>query len=302
MADFISGFWNMYVMVLVALSILFCVFVLVSNMTKREKGPVELHGHVWDETLAEYNNPLPRWWMYLFWITIFFAVAYLAIYPGFGNSNQSRGQWAQYDAEMKAGQERFGPVFAKYREMDVMAVAADPEANAMGKRLFLTYCQQCHGAAAQGAKSFPNLTDGEWLWGGAPENIKETITNGRNGVMTPFGQVLGADGVKDVANYVRSMNGLAHDSVRAQRGKEVFANNCVACHGADAKGNPMLGAPDLTDDYWLYGDGTEALRETIGNGRHGIMPAHGELLGETRARVVAAYVYSLSHRTAAGTQ
>ncbi len=127
--------------------------------------------------------------------------------------NQNRGQWAQYEAEMKAGEERFGPVFAKYREMDVMAVAADPEAVAMGQRLFLTYCQQCHGAAAQGAKSFPNLTDGEWLWGGAPENIKETITNGRNGVMTPFGQVLGADGVKDVANYVRSMNGLAHDSV-----------------------------------------------------------------------------------------
>ena len=222
MADFISGFWNMYVMVLVALSILFCVFVLVSNMTKREKGPVELHGHVWDETLAEYNNPLPRWWMYLFWITIFFGIAYLAIYPGFGNFNQGRGQWAQYEAEMKAGEERFGPVFAKYREMDVMAVAADPEAVAMGQRMFLTYCQQCHGAAAQGAKSFPNLTDSEWLWGGAPENIKETITNGRNGVMTPFGEVLGADGVKDVANYVRSMNGLAHDSVRAQRGKEAF--------------------------------------------------------------------------------
>lgn len=247
MADFISGFWNMYVMVLVALSILFCVFVLASNMTKREKGPVQLHGHVWDETLAEYNNPLPRWWMYLFWITIVFAVVYLAIYPGFGRSNQSRGQWAQYDAEMQAAQERFGPVFAKYREMDVMAVAADPEANAMGKRLFLTYCQQCHGAAAQGAKSFPNLTDSEWLWGGAPENIKETITNGRNGVMPPFGPALGADGVKDVANYVRSMNGLAHDSVRAQRGKEAFESNCVACHGADAKGNPMLGAPNLTD-------------------------------------------------------
>ena len=166
MADFISGFWNMYVMVLVALSILFCVFVLVSNMTKREKGPVELHGHVWDETLAEYNNPLPRWWMYLFWITIVFGVVYLAIYPGFGNVNQHRGQWAQYDAEMQAAEERFGPVFAKYRDMDVMAVAADPDARAMGQRMFLTYCAQCHGSAAQGAKSFPNLTDSAWLWGG----------------------------------------------------------------------------------------------------------------------------------------
>ncbi len=296
MADFISGFWNMYVMVLVALSILFCVFVLVSNMTKREKGPVELHGHVWDETLAEYNNPLPRWWMYLFWITIFFAIGYLAIYPGFGNSNQHRGQWAQYEAEMKAGEERFGPVFAKYREMDVMAVAADPEANAMGKRLFLTYCQQCHGAAAQGAKSFPNLTDGEWLWGGAPENIKETITNGRNGVMTPFGQVLGADGVKDVANYVRSMNGLAHDSVRAQRGKDLFANNCVACHGADAKGNPMLGAPNLTNNLWLYGSSEATIIETVTHGRNNKMPAFGEFLGQDKVHLLTAYVLSLSKK------
>lgn len=296
MADFISGFWNMYVMVLVTLSILFCVFVLVSNMTKREKGPVELHGHVWDETLAEYNNPLPRWWMYLFWITIFFAIAYLAIYPGFGNVNQNRGMWAQYEAEMKAGEERFGPVFAKYREMDVMAVAADPEAVAMGQRMFLTYCQQCHGAAAQGAKSFPNLTDREWLWGGAPENIKETITNGRNGVMTPFGPVLGADGVKDVANYVRSMNGLAHDSVRAQRGKDAFANNCVACHGADAKGNPMLGAPDLTNNVWLYGSSEATVIETITHGRNNKMPAFGEFLGEDKVHILSAYVLSLSKK------
>jgi cytochrome c oxidase cbb3-type subunit 3 len=296
MADFISGFWNMYVMVLVTLSILFCVFVLASNMTKREKGPVELHGHVWDETLAEYNNPLPRWWMYLFWITIFFAIAYLAIYPGFGNVNQNRGMWAQYEAEMKAGEERFGPVFAKYREMDVMAVAADPEAVAMGQRMFLTYCQQCHGAAAQGAKSFPNLTDGEWLWGGAAENIKETITNGRNGVMTPFGQVLGADGVKDVANYVRSMNGLAHDSVRAQRGKDAFANNCVACHGADAKGNPMLGAPDLTNNVWLYGSSEATIIETVTHGRNNKMPAFGEFLGEDKVHILSAYVLSLSKK------
>ena len=296
MADFISGFWNMYVMVLVTLSILFCVFVLVSNTTKREKGPVELHGHVWDETLAEYNNPLPRWWMYLFWITIFFAIAYLAIYPGFGNVNQNRGQWAQYEAERKAGEERFGPVFAKYREMDVMAVAADPEAVAMGQRMFLTYCQQCHGAAAQGAKSFPNLTDGEWLWGGAPENIKETITNGRNGVMTPFGQVLGADGVKDVANYVRSMNGLAHDSVRAQRGKDLFANNCVACHGADAKGNPMLGAPNLTNNLWLYGSSEATIIETVTHGRNNKMPAFGEFLGQDKVHLLTAYVLSLSKK------
>jgi len=296
MADFISGFWNMYVMVLVTLSILFCVFVLVSNMTKREKGPVELHGHVWDETLAEYNNPLPRWWMYLFWITIFFGIVYLAIYPGFGNKNQGRGQLAQYATEMGQADEKYGPVFARYREMDVMAVAADPEANAMGKRLFLTYCAQCHGSAAQGAKSFPNLTDDEWLWGGEPDAIKATITGGRMGVMPPFGPALGAEGVKDVANYVRSLSGLAHDSLRAQRGKDGFATNCVACHGADGKGNPMLGAPNLTNKSWLYGSSEATIIETITHGRNNQMPAFGEFLGQDKVHLLAAYVTSLSKK------
>ena len=294
MADFISGFWNMYVMVLVTLSIAFCVFVLASNMTKREKGPVELHGHVWDETLAEYNNPLPRWWMYLFWITIVFGVVYLALYPGFGSVNQSRGQLAQYQAEIKAGEERYGPIFAKYREMDVMAVAANPEAVAMGQRMFLTYCSQCHGAAAQGAKSFPNLTDKDWLYGGEPEAIKATITGGRNGIMPPFGPALGADGVKDVANYVRSLSGLAHDSLRAQRGKEAFTNNCVACHGADAKGNTAIGAPNLTDNVWLYGSSEAVISETINLGRNNKMPAFGEFLGENKVHILTAYVLSLS--------
>ncbi|MFT3759094.1 cytochrome-c oxidase, cbb3-type subunit III [Thauera sp.] len=296
MADFISGFWNMYVMVLVTLSILFCVFVLASNMTKREKGPVELHGHVWDETIAEYNNPLPRWWMYLFWITIFFAVAYLAIYPGFGNSNQSRGQWAQYDAEMAQAEEKYGPEFAKYREMDVMAVAADQKANEMGKRLFLTYCAQCHGSAAQGNKGFPNLTDDEWQWGGDPETIKATITGGRMGIMTPFGPALGAEGVKDVANYVRSLSGLAHDSLRAQRGKDAFDTNCVACHGADATGNPLLGAPNLANKAWLYGSSEATIIETVTHGRTNQMPAFGKFLGEDKVHLLTAYVLSLSKK------
>lgn len=296
MADFISGFWNVYVMVLVALSILFCVFVLVSNMTKRKEGPVELHGHVWDESLVEYDNPLPRWWLYLFWLTIVFAVAYLAIYPGFGNLNSGRGQLAQYEAEMAKAEERYGPIFAKYRDMDLLAVAADPEANGMGQRMFVTYCAQCHGTAAQGARGFPNLTDDEWLWGGDPEAIKATITNGRMGVMTPFGPTLGADGVKDVANYVRSLSGLAHDSLRAQRGKDLFATNCVACHGADGTGNPMLGAPNLTNNLWLWGSSEASIIETITHGRMNQMPPFGEFLGEDKVHLLAAYVLSLSKK------
>lgn len=296
MADFISGFWNMYVMVLVTLSILFCVFVLVSNLTKRTKGPVELHGHVWDETLAEYNNPLPRWWLYLFWATIGFAVVYLAIYPGFGNRNQHRGQLAQYQAEMNAADGKYGPIFAKYRGMELTAVAADPEANAMGRRLFLTYCAQCHGSAAQGARGFPNLTDDEWQWGGDPETIKTTIMGGRMGVMPPFGPSLGADGVKDLANHVRSLSGLAHDSLRAQRGAETFGQQCAACHGADAKGNPMMGAPNLANKSWLYGSSESTIIETVTHGRSNQMPAFGEFLGEDKVHLLAAYVMSLSKK------
>ncbi len=296
MADFISGFWNAYVMGIVALSILFCVFVLVSNTTKRETGPAKLHGHVWDETLAEYNNPLPRWWMYMFWITIAFGIAYLVIYPGFGNTNQTKGARAQYAAEMKAAGEKYGPIFAKYKSMDLAAVAADPEAKAMGQRMFLTYCAQCHGSAAQGAKGFPNLTDDEWQWGGEPETIKATLTGGRMGVMPAFGPALGAEGVKDTANYVRSLSGLAHDSVRAQRGRELFAQNCVACHGPDAKGNPAMGAPNLSNKIWLYGSSEATISETITNGRNNQMPQFGEFLGEDKIHILTAYVMSLSKK------
>ena len=294
MADFISGFWNMYVMGLVTLSLLFCVFVLVSNMTKREVGDVKLHGHVWDETLAEYNNPLPRWWLYLFWMTIIFGVVYLVIYPGFGNHNAARGEHSQYYAEMKAADEKYGPIFAKYQEMDLMAVAADPEANAMGKRMFLTYCAQCHGSAAQGAKGFPNLTDDEWNWGGEPDTIKTTVLGGRMGVMPAFGPALGGEGVKDVANYVRSLSNLAHDSLRAQRGQEIFQTNCVACHGPDAKGNPMLGAVNLTNKSWLYGSSEATIIETVTNGRQNQMPAFQEFLGDAKIHLLAGYVLSLS--------
>lgn len=295
MADFVSGFWNVYVMGLVALGLLFCVFILVSNMTKRPE-KVELHGHVWDETLAEYNNPLPKWWFYLFCITIIFALVYLAIYPGFGNK-QGLYKWSsvgQYEAEMAKAEERYGPIFNQYLKQDLLAVAANPEANAMGQRLFLTYCAQCHGSAATGAKGFPNLTDAEWNWGGEPETIKATIIGGRMGVMPPFGPALGAEGVKDVANYVRSLSGLAHDSLRAQRGKELFDQQCVACHQADGTGNPMLGAPNLTNDSWLYGSSEASIIETITNGRQNQMPALGEFLGEAKVHLLAAYVLSLS--------
>jgi len=299
MADFVSGFWNMYVMGLVALSLVFCLFILLSN-NKRQSGAVELHGHVWDETLQEWNNPLPRWWLYLFWITVIFALVYLAIYPGFGDTKGVAG-WSsvgQYELEVKKADERYGPIFAKYQGMEVPAVAADPEAQGMGQRLFLTYCAQCHGSDARGAKGFPNLANDDWQWGGEPDAIKATITGGRMGVMTPFGEVLGAEEVKDAANYVRSLSGLAHDSLRAQRGAEIFQQNCVACHGPDAKGMQVLGAPNLTDDVWLYGSSESTITETITKGRMNQMPRFGEFLGEAKVHLLASYVYGLSKKPA----
>lgn len=297
MADFVSGFWNVYVIGLVVLSLLFCLFILVSN-NKREAGPVELHGHVWDENLAEYNNPLPRWWLYLFWITLVFSIVYLALYPGLGNVKGILG-WTsigQYEAEQARAADRYGPIFAKYREMDVAAVAADPNAQGMGQRLFLTYCAQCHGSDARGAKGFPNLADSSWQWGGEPEAIRATITDGRMGAMIPFGATLGPDGVKDVANYVRSLSGLAHDSLRAQRGAEAFQQNCVACHGADAKGMAALGAPDLTDENWLWGSSEAVIVETITHGRMNRMPGFGEFLGQDKVHLLTAYVWGLSNK------
>lgn len=302
MSDFVSDFWHYYVLGIVILSLAFCAWVLASNMfvrpNKTVSGEVELHGHVWDEDLQEYNNPLPRWWMYLFWMTILFGIAYLMLYPGSGAFSGKLGwsEVSQYQAEMDAAQKRYGPIYDKYLKQDLMTVAANPEAQAMGQRLFLTYCAQCHGADAHGAKGFPNLTDNDWLHGGAPDTIQTTILGGRFGVMPPWGSVLGADGVKDVANYVRSLSGLANDSLRAARGKDIFMQNCVACHGPEGKGNQALGAPNLTDKVWLYGSSENTIIETVSKGRQNQMPAFKDLLGESKVHILAAYVLSLSSK------
>ena len=296
MSDFVSDFWHYYVTGLVVLSVAFCIWILASNMTRRSPGPVSLHDHIWDETLQEYNHPLPRWWMYLFWLTLFFAIGYYFLYPGLGNLPGEIG-WTsvgQYQEEMKKADEQFKPIYDKYLKQDLLAVAVDPEAQAMGQRLFLTYCAQCHGADARGAKGYPNLTDGDWLYGGDAATVKATIVGGRQGVMPALGGVLGAEGVKDVANYVRSLSGLAHDSLRAQRGKDAFMQNCVACHGPEGKGNQALGAPNLTDRVWLYGSSEATIVETVSKGRQNQMPVFKDLLGEPKIHLLAAYVIGLS--------
>ena len=239
-SDFVSGFWNLYVIVLVFASVLGCgVFLLIQDKAKTNVGNTT--GHVWDENLEEYNNPLPNWWRWMFYLTVLFAIVYLALYPGMGNMGgqfgwSMRGQW---DAEMKKADEQYAPIFNKFLKQDVKAVAANPEAKEIGQRLFLTYCIQCHGSDAKGGKAFPNLADSDWLWGGTAAQIKDTITKGRDAMMPAKGTKpdLTSDEIKDLANFVRSLSGLSADATRAQKGKELFPAACAA-------GDGLVGAVD----------------------------------------------------------
>ena len=295
MSDFVSGFWNIYIVVIVLVSILACA-ILLYIQGKSTFTPGKTMGHVWDETLEEYNNPMPKWWSWLFVITVVFALVYLALYPGLGKFPGVLG-WTsvgQYSAERERMDATVQPMYAKYQGMDVKALAADKQAMETGKRLYLTYCMQCHGADGRGAKGFPNLTDSDWLYGGEPEQIMQTISEGRMGVMPPHVQ-LGAETIKDLANYVRSLSGLPNDSVRAAKGKEAFTSaGCVGCHGVDGKGMQALGAPNLTDKVWLYGSSEATIIETITLGRQNKMPAWKAFLGDAKDHLLTAYVYSLS--------
>ncbi len=314
MSDFTSGFWNLYVIVLTAASIIACGVLLVA-MSKStggaptKAGTKDTTGHVWDGDLAEYNNPLPSWWRNLFWLTIFFSVVYLVLYPGFGTFPGVLGWTSRgaYTAERTAIDDSVEPLFAKYKAMDVKQLAADPEARAIGERLFLNYCSQCHGSSALGGRGFPNLTDKDWLWGGDPDTIVTTITNGRTGVMPALGPNIGPEGVKNVAAYVRSLSKLPHDKLAAQLGKPVFEQNCAACHGPDGKGTAAVGAPNLTDEAWLFGSSEATITEGVMRGRNlsvsegtTAMPAFNSVLGEAKIRLLAAYVWGLSNGPAAG--
>jgi len=294
MSDFVSEFWSLYVAVISLVSIIGCgVFLKFQSV---HKGSSDTTGHVWDENLAEYNNPLPAWWSWMFYLTIVFALVYLSLFPGLG-SFQGKLGWSsvgQYQAEVKKADETYAPIYEKYLKMDLKAVAADKEANEMGKRLFLTYCSQCHGSDARGSKGFPNLADSDWLYGGEPETIKTTIMEGRNGVMPTHAQ-LGDEKIKELANFVRSLSGLPNDAVLAAKGKESFGSvGCSGCHGPEGTGTAALGAPNLTDKVWLYGNSEATITETITKGRNNRMPAWKDFLGEGKVHLLAAYVLSLS--------
>jgi cytochrome c oxidase cbb3-type subunit 3 len=297
MSQFTSTFWDFYIGVISVVSIVACGVLLWSQSVHKTSG-TETSGHVWDEDIKEYNNPMPAWWMWLFWLTIAFGFAYLALYPGLGSYPGTLGwtQLKQLDEENAEAQKAYGPLYERFAAQDVVALSKSPEALAVGQKLFLNNCAQCHASDGGGSRGFPNLTDKDWLWGGTPEAIKASITEGRTGVMPPLAPVLGEQGVKDVSHYVLSLSGQAHDSLRRARGEAQFKTVCAACHGADGKGNQAMGAPNLADRIWLHGSGEYAIAEQVAKGRMNQMPAHKDILTPAKIHLLTAYVLSLSAR------
>ena len=303
MSDFTSNFWSVYVAGITIVSIVACLLLLwMSGKARAMTASDNTTGHIWDGDLREMNNPLPRWWVGLFILTIVFAAVYLFMYPGLGTNAGSLG-WSshgQYDAEVAKGNKDVEPIYAKFNAMAVEDVSRDPQAMAIGERLFMNNCSQCHGSDARGGKGFPNLTDNDWLHGGTPDKIKETITKGRVGNMPPMAAAVGsADDVRNVAQYVLSLSNSPHDSVRAELGKPKFAV-CAACHGADGKGNIEIGSANLTDDIWLHGWGEEAIVRMVNQGKTNVMPAQESKLTTSQIHVLTAYIWGLSHNKPGG--
>jgi cytochrome c oxidase cbb3-type subunit 3 len=300
MSDFFHSGWSIFVAVATVLGLIWCLWLLFVASQRRVMADDNTTGHVWDVDLKEMNNPLPRWWLWLFVITVVFSGIYLALYPGLGRFPGTLG-WTsvgQYKTEQQRAQEQIAQIFAKFSGKSAEELAKDSVAMGIGERLFGNNCAQCHGADARGSKGFPNLTDGDWLYGGSLETITETITKGRTGVMPPLGAAVGsADDVRNLAHYVLSLSGSAHNSAAAQLGKPKFAV-CAACHGADGKGMQALGAPNLTDKIWLHGWGEAAIVSIINTGKTNLMPAFGERLSAEQIHVLAAYVWSLSQTAA----
>ena len=302
MSDFVNNFWSIYVTAITLGGIIGCLLLLYLTARKKVVPSADnTTGHVWDEDLRELNNPMPKWWMWLFIITSVFGFAYLAAYPGLGSFAGKLG-WTQlgaYENEMAKARADLEPLYAKFTSMSTEDMAKDPQAMAIGERLFMNNCAQCHGSDARGGKSFPNLTDGDWLHGGTPDKIKETITAGRIGIMPPMAAAVGTpDDVRNLSHYVLSLSGSPHDSLKASLGKSKFTA-CAACHGMDGKGNQALGAPNLTDDIWLHGWGEAAITAMINNGKHNEMPAQKDKLTEAQIAVLASYVWGMSHKDGA---
>jgi cytochrome c oxidase cbb3-type subunit 3 len=297
MSDFVNSGWSVFITVVTLVSLLACLLLLFFASRRRPMADDNSTGHVFDEDLVEMNNPLPRWWAILFLLTVVFAFAYVYVFPALGSSPGRLG-WTsrgEHDADEARATADMAKVYAGFVQMPAEALSRNPRAMAIGQRLFINNCAACHGSDARGSKGFPNLTDDDWLHGGTPEKIEETITLGRVGVMPPMAAAVGSDqDVHDVANFVLSLSNSPNNSIAASSGKKKFVI-CAACHGADGKGNQAIGAPNLTDSIWLHGYGEEAIVAMVNNGKTNVMPAQGGRLTPEQIHVVASFVWRLSH-------
>lgn len=272
---------------------------------------VDTTGHEWDG-IKELNNPLPRWWVWTFYATIVWALAYTIAYPAWPLISSATGGMLGYSSrgdikkELAAAQEAKRDYVAAVEASTVDQILADDTlrqfASAAGAAAFKVNCIQCHGTGASGSPGFPNLNDDDWLWGGKPDEIRATIAHGirfaeddatRLSEMPAFGTMLEPAQIKDVALYVRSLSGGAEDISAASDGAQLFAANCAVCHGETGKGNRELGAPNLTDSIWLYGSTEADIIRQIRGPRHGVMPSWAGRLGDTTVKELAVYVHSL---------
>ena len=303
-----TTFWSWFIALLTIASIIGIVWLLIATARSKAGGTADTTGHTWDEDLTEYNHPLPLWWLGLFLLSVIFGAIYLAFYPGLAVTKGTLG-WTS-DKEVKAdladANRKLESVFAQFRDKTIDALSTDPKALEFGHNVFANNCAVCHGSDARGAKGYPNLADNDWLYGGQPDTVLTTILKGRQGVMPPLGAALGEQGVEEVASYVLTLSGRKADQKSADAGKARYMTICIACHGPEGKGNPVMGAPNLTDDIWLYGSSVEDIKTSIKNGRSGQMPTWEAILGQDRARLVAAWVLAQSRQPAdakqAGTQ
>jgi cytochrome c oxidase cbb3-type subunit 3 len=296
MSDFTHIGWSIFVGAATVIGLLACLWLLFVASKRTVMASDNTTGHVFDEDLVEMNHPLPRWWMWLFILTVVFSFVYIALFPGLGSLPGTLG-WTsgnEVAAEQKSANEAMAPIYASLAAAPAEQLRRDPKAMAIGERLFINNCATCHGSDARGSKGFPNLTDSDWLHGGMPAKIEETITQGRVGMMPPMAAAVGsAQDVRNVAHYVLSLSNSAHNTIYAAAGRSKFAS-CAACHGADGKGNIALGAPDLTDKVWLHGWGEDAIVAMVNNGKTNVMPAQAGRLTPEQIHVLASYVWSLS--------
>lgn len=292
-----SSGWSWYISIISIANILACIWLIRWTARKRpgEGAAHETTGHTWDG-LEELNQPMPRWWLWLFYATIAFSLLYLLLYPGLGAFKGLLG-WSQYSAyeeEVQQVEEEVAPLFARYADIPIPELARNDEAMQTGRRLFANNCAVCHGTDGGGRPGFPDLTDDAWSWGGEPAQIYQSILDGRNGVMPALEDALGDDGVEAVTAYLYDLNGRDAPAEKVREGETLYRQQCAACHGQDANGNTGMGAPNLKDGNWTYGGSREAIEHTLREGRRGEMPGHESLLGEDRVHLLAAFVYNLS--------